>query len=233
MDDCCVGYLKPEDRDFELGIELPVPDNYASKMIKISHTILVPFCRLALLMTPPLPPAVPLAASAAARLDIAHEWLLDNPNSSIRGTARHHGVSESTLRGRLKGAQSREHEMNSRRRLSIAETRALAGHAQRMQDLHFPLTPTDIRLEAQRIWWAKNSEANDAGLLIGVNWYREVFLTDNPDMVNKLGKGLDRNRATCASHAQLEKWYSDVSLWVCGDDSKPPDLLSLACSRDG
>ena len=81
-----------------------------------------------------------------------------------------------------------------------------------MQDLHFPLTPTDIWLEAQQIWWAKNSDANDAGLVIGVNWYREVFLKDNPDMVNKLGKGLDRNHATCASHAQLEKWYSDVSL---------------------
>jgi hypothetical protein len=165
-------------------------------------------------MTPPLPPAVPLAASMAARLDSAHEWLLDHPDDSIRGTARHHGVSESTLRGRLNGAKSREHEMNSRRCLSIAETRALAEHARRMQDLHFPLTPADIRLEAQQIWWSKNSdsEENDADSAIGVNWYREVFLTDNPDMVNKLGKGLDRNRATCASHTQLEKWYSDVSL---------------------
>jgi hypothetical protein len=162
-------------------------------------------------MTPPLPPNVPLAFSMAARLEIAHEWLLDNPNDSIRGTARHYDVSESTLRGRLNGAKSREREMNSRRRLSLAETRALAEHAQRMQDLHFPLTPADIRLEAQRIWQARNSDANDEDQAIGINWYREVFLKDNPDMVNKLGKGLDRNQATCASHAQLEKWYSDVS----------------------
>ena len=162
-------------------------------------------------MTPPLPPDVPLDASMAVRLDNAHEWLLDHPNDSIRGTARHHDVSESTLQGRLNGAKSREHEMNSRRHLSLAETRALAEHAQRMQDLHFPLTPADIRLEAQWIWWARNSKANDADQMIGINWYREVFLKDNPDMVNKLGKGLDHNRATCASHAQLEKWYLNVS----------------------
>ena len=161
-------------------------------------------------MTPPLPPNVPLTLSMAARLQIAHEWLLDNPNDSIRGTARHYDISESTLRGRLNGAKSHEREMNSRRQLSLAETRALAEHAQRMQDLHFPLTPADIRLEAQRIWQKRNGPG-DADQVIGVNWYREVFLKDNPDMVNKLGKGLDRNRATCASHTQLEKWYSDVS----------------------
>jgi hypothetical protein len=178
-------------------------------------------------MTPPLPPAVPLAASTAVRLDTAHEWLLDHPDDSIRGTARHYDISESTLRGRLNGVKSREREMNSRRRLSIAETRALAEHAQRMQDLHFPLTPADIRLEAQRIWWAKNSDADQTrNLAIGINWYREVFLTDNPDMVNKLGKGLDRNRATCASHTQLEKWYSDVSL-LAYVFYIPPTLLSL------
>ena len=74
------------------------------------------------------------------------------------------------------------------------------------------------------------SETND-DQVIGVNWYQDVFLKDNPDMVNKLGKGLDCNCATCASHTQLEKWYSDVSLpaFVYRDY-----LIHffLACSRD-
>ena len=99
---------------------------------------------LTLLMTPPLPPDAPLAASMAVRLDRAHEWLLDHPNDSIRGTARHYKISESTLRERLNGAKSHEREMNSRQWLSLAKTRALAEHAQHMQDLHFPLTPADI-----------------------------------------------------------------------------------------
>jgi hypothetical protein len=122
-----------------VGIKLPAPVNRASKMVKFPP----------LLMTPPLLPAVSLAASLAERLDSAHEWLLDRPDDSIRGTARHHGVSESTLRGRLNGARSCELEMNSRRHLSIAKTRALAEHAQCMHDLHFSLTPADFRLEAQ------------------------------------------------------------------------------------
>ena len=101
--------------------------------------------------------------------------------------------------------------MNSRQHLSLAETRALAEHAQCMQDLHFSLTPANICMEAQQIWHVRNADGNDADQVIGVNWYWEVFLKDNPDMVNKLGKGLDSNQASCASHAQLEKWYLDVS----------------------
>lgn len=166
---------------------------------------------LARVMTPPLPPDDPLFASKAVQLDSAHIWLLGHPDDSIQGTARHHDVSKSTLLGRLNGAISHKQEMVSQRRLSLTETRALAEHAQRMQDLHFPLTPADIQLEAQQIWWARNPEANDADQVICINWYREVFLKDNPNMVNKLRKGLDHNHATCASHTQLEKWYLDVT----------------------
>jgi hypothetical protein len=82
-----------------------------------------------------------------------------------------------------------------------------------MQDHHFPLTPEDIRLEAQRIYYAKHPDAEDADIAIGINWYCEVFLKDSPDMVNKLGKGLDCNRATCASHSQLAAWYENVSFY--------------------
>ena len=189
---------------------------------------------LACIMTPPLPPDVPLFASKAARLDSAHIWLLDHPDNSIRGTARHHDVSESMLWGRLNGAISHKQEMVSQWRLSLAETRALAEHAQCMQDLHFPLTPADIQLEAQQIWWARNPEANDADQVICINWYREVFLKDNPNMVNKLGKGLDRNSATCASHTQLEKWYLDVTWGLLAFVINiMADLLSLACNCDG
>ena len=187
----------PEDCDFELGIKLPVPVNCASKMI-----------------TNPADACISHDPSIAAKCpsDYKHGCATSNcswmaSGQPQQGTARHYDVSKSTLWERLNGAKSHEREMNSRQRLSLAKTRALAEHAQRMQDLHFPLTPADIRLEAQWIWQKRNGPG-DADQVIGVNWYREVFLKD---MVNKLGKGLERNRATCASHAQLEKWYLDVS----------------------
>ena len=83
----------------------------------------------------------------------------------------------------------------------------MADYAVEMQKLHFPLTSQDIRLEAQCIWYSIDPAAEAHGETLGVNWYNQVFLKDNPEMVSKMGKGLDRNRATCASHAQLAAWY--------------------------
>lgn len=134
-----------------------------------------------------------------------------DPKPSVRGLAKSFGVTLSTLQNRLNGAQSRSDEMESRRRLSPVETKVLASHAERMQALKFPLTPADVRLEGERLFHAKDPEAAAQGAKLGINWYREVFLKDNPDFVNKLGKGLDRDRATCASHAQLSAWFENVS----------------------
>ena len=36
--------------------------------------------------------------------------------------------------------------------------------------------------------------------MIGIIWYNEVFLKDNPELANKMGKGLDWDQMTCASH---------------------------------
>jgi hypothetical protein len=144
------------------------------------------------------------------RLVLAVQEYVNNPKQSVLGLAKRHGVAQSTLQGRLKGAQTRADEMNNRRRLSKAETQEIAQHAIRMQDLHFPLTPADIKLEAERIWHAKDPDAKAKNSRLGKNWYREVFLKDNPGMRSKLAKGLDRNRATCASHRQLAAWHEDV-----------------------
>lgn len=162
-------------------------------------------------MTRAIKPKPPAGPTLDQRVSAALQLLSDNPGKSIRSAALENNVGESTLRARLKGGRSRTEEMTSRRRLSKAETRELADHAKRMQDHHFPLTPAVIRLEAQRIYYTKYPDAEDAETAIGVNWYRNVFLKDNPDMANKLGKGLDRNRATCASHSQLAAWYENVS----------------------
>lgn len=144
------------------------------------------------------------------KLALAIQEYQDNPNQSILGITKHHGVAPSTLQGWLKGAQPHAVTMGDRRLISLAESQEIAAHASHMQDLYFPLTPADIKREAERVLHAKDPVAKANNTRLGKNWYHEVFLKDNPEMRNKLGKGLDRNRATCASHGQLAAWHEDV-----------------------
>jgi len=83
------------------------------------------------------------------RITEALVWLQEDDSRSIRGAGRVFGVGESTLHNRLNGAQSKAVESSSRRLLSKLETKEIAKHARLMQSLHFPLTPADIRLEAE------------------------------------------------------------------------------------
>ena len=145
------------------------------------------------------------------RLALELKSYQNDPKQSVRGLAKTFQVAPTTLQEQLGGATSHTEEMSSRHHLSPTETRVLADYAVEMQKIHFPLTPQDIRLEAQHIWYSKDPAAEAHGETLGVNWYNQVFLKDNPEMVSKMGKDLDQNRGTCASHAQLAAWYQDVS----------------------
>jgi hypothetical protein len=144
------------------------------------------------------------------RITEALAWLQEDDSRSIRGAGRVFGVGESTLRNRLNGAQSKAIESSSRRLLSKLETKEIANHARLMQSLHFPLTPADIRLEAERILHARNDDARRDLTTVGPGWYSKVFLVNNPKMKSKCGKGYDKDRALSASHKQLKTWYNDV-----------------------
>jgi len=144
------------------------------------------------------------------RITKAPAWLQEDETRSIRGAGRVFGVGESTLRNRLKGARSKAVESSSRRLLSKLETKEIAEHARLMQSLHFPLTPADIRLEAERILHARNDDARRNLTTLGPGWYSKVFLVDNPEMKSKRGKGYDKDRALSASHNQLKAWHDDV-----------------------
>ena len=137
-------------------------------------------------------------------------WLREDKKRSIRAAGRLFSVSESTLRGQLNGAQTRSIEMASRRLLSKQETAEIASHARLMQSLHFPLTPRDIQVEAERVLHARSEAACKANKTLGPDWYTKVFLEDNPEMRSKRGKVYDRARAISASHNQLKDWYADV-----------------------
>ena len=144
------------------------------------------------------------------KLALAIQEYQDNPNQSVLGNPKRHGVAPSTLQGWLKGAQPRAVTMGDRHLISLAESQEIAAHTSHMQDLYFPLTPADIKREAEHVLHAKDPVAKANNMCLRKDWYHEVFLKDNPEMRNKLGKGLDRNWATCASQGQLTAWHEDV-----------------------
>jgi hypothetical protein len=165
-------------------------------------------------MTPPLAQSSDPILTRDERLHLAVQAYRDNPKQSVHGLAVRFQVAPSTLQGRLAGARSHAEEKKDRRHLSKVETKVLADHVVRMQQLHFPLTPADVVIEATRIFHNKDPVAKVNNTPLGKNWYHKVFLKDNPQLKNKLGKGLDRNRATCASNRQLRAWHKDVSAIV-------------------
>ena len=140
------------------------------------------------------------------RLALALKSYQNNSKQSVRGLAKQFEVAPSTLQDQLAGGAS--HRGNVIKTLSKSYRDQSASFT--CKKLHFPLTPQDIRLEAQHIWYLKDPAPEAHGDTLGVNWYNQVFLKDNPEMVSKMGKGLDWDRATCASHSQLAAWYEDV-----------------------
>ena len=110
-------------------------------------------------MTRPKPQTSEATLSNDEKLLAAMDCYRINTKVSIRALAKRFGVARPTLQDRIHGAISRAEEMNSRCRLSPTETWVLAEHAIVMQKLHFPLTPQDIRNEAQRLWHSKNKLA--------------------------------------------------------------------------
>ena len=162
-------------------------------------------------MTSPLVQTSDPTLSRDAKLHLAVQAYRDNPKQSVNSLATRFGVNKSTLQNRLTGAQSHAEEKGDRRHLSKVETAVIAKHVVCMQQLHFPLTPANVVHEAERIWHNKDPIAKANNTPLGKNWYHEVFLKDNPQLKSKLGRGLDRNRATCASNRQLRAWHDDVS----------------------
>ena len=81
--------------------------------------------------------------------------LLTNTNTHLSYNLRlaairiQDGVAHTTLQDRIHGAISCAEEINSQHQLSPTETWVLAEYAITMRKLHFPLTPQDIRNEAQ------------------------------------------------------------------------------------
>ena len=176
----------------------------------ISYWFVFLLTNLSAIMTHPKPQTFEATLSNDEKLLTAMDCYQINTKVSIRALAKHFSVARTTLQDWLHGAISCAEEMNSQRQLSPTETQVLAEHAIAMQKLHIPLTPQNIRNEALCLWHSKNKLAKAWGKMIWVNRYNEVFLRDNPEMANKMGKGLDQDWATCASHAQLAAWYDNV-----------------------
>ena len=109
------------------------------------------------------------------QLKQAMDFFLNNSKYSIWALENCFEVLHSTLQNWLAGSVPCSEEITSQCHLSLTETKVLAEHTAEMQKLHFLLMPQDIRLRAQ---------AETHGDKMGVNYYSQVLLKDNPEMVN-------------------------------------------------
>ena len=185
----------------------PLPNSDVQPILLISYQFGFLLTNLSAIITRPKPQTSKVTLSNDEKLLAAMDCYWINTKVSIRALAKCFGAACTTLQDRIHGAISRAEEMNSRCQLSPTETRVLVEHAITMQKLHFPLTPQDIRNEAQRLWHSKNKLTEAQDEMIGVNWYFWEITLRWPI---RWEKGLDRDQATCASHAQLAAWYDDV-----------------------
>ena len=149
----------------------PLPNSDVQPILLISYQFGFLLTNLSAIMTHPKPQTSEVTLSNDEKLLAAMDCYRINTKVSIRALAKCFGVARTTLQDWIHGAISCAEEMNSQCQLSPTETRVLAEHAITMQKLHFPLTPQDIRNEAQHLWHSKNKLAEAQDEMIGVNWY--------------------------------------------------------------
>lgn len=118
-----------------------------------------------------------------------------------------HLKSHSTLYHRImNGSVSRAEAGIKRKALQPVETDSLGDFAAFMANLQQPLTRLGLQKHAEAIYNKTNP-----GKKLSPTWITRNFLKANPDCKFTRAKGLDANRAFCASYTQMEDFYKRVS----------------------
>ena len=137
----------------------------------------------------------------ASPLELALENLTIQDVPNIRGTARKHGVAESTLRDRFKGKSVSRQEYNStdRQRLTNAQEASLIQQINRLTDRGIPPTAQMVKNFAEEIISGP----------VGKNW-TGAFVRRHKDSLKSLYlKNMDSNRMK-SEYAPLFKWFYDL-----------------------
>ena len=148
----------------------------------------------------------PKEVSKQERLNLAVIACQNNEKKlSIRKIARQHGLSESTLRGRLNGRQAREIAYIPRQKLSVEQEEALAHWAKLMHSWGWPPRVNQVRLMAMELLRAAGETEE-----LGVNWTQR-FLFRHPHLVSVFSQALDKERAAMHDEEVIRNWFQLVS----------------------
>jgi hypothetical protein len=122
---------------------------------------------------------------------------------SIRSAASAYMLPYTTLRDRLRGAQSRQRAHKNEQLLTVEEEKAIVRFCGKLDDLGHPLSlPMVKRLAAGMLPPSRERE-------IGKHWINR-FLKRNPDVVAKFSQRLDRQRATAGDPTVLKDFFIKV-----------------------
>jgi hypothetical protein len=110
---------------------------------------------------------------------------------SIRSAASAYGLPYTTLRDRLRGAQSRQEAHRNQQLLTMEEEKALVRFCIKLDDLGHPLNMSIFKRLAVGMLSASRRRE------VGIHWTNR-FLKRNPAVVAKFSQRLDRQRATAS-----------------------------------
>ena len=135
------------------------------------------------------------------RLELAVEYLRENPNVSQREIARVYDIPRSTLQARLRGRQPAKSYHQTMQRLSVQEEQALITWIERMTAWGWP--PRIIHLEGM----AKSlMEAKGDRKALGHHWYKN-FLNRHPEFKLKYNRNLDQVRKDASDPVIMKDWF--------------------------
>jgi len=135
-----------------------------------------------------------------ARLHLALQAYRENPKKGIRPLATHYRVSESTLRKRVNGVTPRSELRQAMHKLTKTEEEVIL---QRVLDLDargFSPRISSIEEMANLIL-----ESRGAGR-VGIHWARR-FIKRQPDLVTRLNRVYDYQRALCEDPDIIQAWF--------------------------
>jgi hypothetical protein len=129
----------------------------------------------------------------------------ESSKPAMRISAETFGISWTTLRDRLNGAQNRKEAHKSQQLLSDHEELTIVRWCERMDDWGFPL-----RLSLVKEMAAYLVKKREIGRKLGKHWL-DRFLKRNPSIVSKFSARLDRQRALANSPELIKDYFKKVS----------------------
>jgi hypothetical protein len=143
---------------------------------------------------------------AEVRLQEAIRHYQHSNEPSMRSSAEKFGIAYSTLRGRLKGRQSRVVGHHQRQVLTEFEEKSIVRWCERLDEWGHPPRLEVVKSMAEAIVGRREKNRS-----LGKHWITR-FLSRHPGLASKLSSRLDRQRAFANNPTILKDYFNKVRL---------------------